>query len=111
MNSSRATPTQLQEANNAVLKALDFARKLAVDGTGTDETTAPAVTAAIILLHSDGIAQTSVVGAPNKVSLYGALIDCILSINDIDKANQVSEIIQAHKAQMEKDFSDNRTDN
>ena len=106
-----ASPAQLQQANDAVLAALKYALTLAIDGTGSEDTDAPAVTAAIILLHDDGIAQTSVVGLPNKVSLYGALVDCILSIHEVDKVNKIEEIIAARVAQFEKCNSAERTDN
>ena len=111
MTTARATPPQLQEANDAVLAALQYALTLAIDGTGSEDTDAPAVTAAIILLHDDGIAQTSVVGLPNKVSLYGALVDCILSIHEVDRINKIEEIVAARVAQMEKFNSSERTDN
>ena len=111
MTPARATPPQLQEANDAVLAALQYALTLAIDGTGSEDTDAPAVTAAIILLHDDGIAQTSVVGLPNKVSLYGALVDCILSIHEVDRINKIEEIVAARVAQMEKFNSSERTDN
>jgi hypothetical protein len=111
MTTRPTCPHELQQANDAVLAALQYALTLAIDGTGSDDTDAPAVTAAIILLHDDGIAQTSVVGLPNKVSLYGALVDCILSIHEVDKVNKIDEIIAARMAQMEKWNSSERTDN
>lgn len=111
MTMPRATPEQLQKANDAVLAALQYALTLAIDGTGAEETDEPAVTAAIILLHADGIATTNIVGLPNKVSLYGALVDAILTINDADKMGQVKEILQSHSAQVEKQFTGERTDN
>lgn len=109
MNLRTVTKKELREALENVTDAVSDTLTYVVNGH--PDTGSQAVSAVNVVVYNDGNVTTRISGLVNKVTLFGALVEAILSLHELEKANQVNEISAIVDALAEKELSNDRTDN
>lgn len=102
------TPDEIRVGNANVVESLTDATKSA---TGENVTGTLATSAAIITIYEDGSITTRISGLVQKVQLFGALVEAILSVHDFEQVKLMSEYERQHNALVEKYLTPERTDN
>jgi IMP cyclohydrolase len=104
-----ADENDVRNANDNVIEAADDAVKTAVDGHPA--TQALATSTVIVQVYADNNITTRIAGLVNKNQLFGALVEAILSIHEVDRNAALGEVLKVQDAFYEKLGTDERTDN
>ncbi len=102
-----ASQDEVKQATLNVTDAVNEAGDAVVNGH--PETGAVATSAAVIVTYEDGNITTRIAGLVDKTRLYGALVEAILSIHELERANLMARMEAEHAAFIEK-YTESHTD-
>ena len=110
MNTIRtATDDEVAKARANVTDSINDALTAAV--SGNSGTGSPAVSSITVMIYNDGDVETRIAGLVNKVTLFGALVEAILSLHELDKSQADAALYASVSALAEKAVTKRRTDN
>lgn len=104
-----ATTDDIKGATENVIEASNEALKAAV--AGHPATGAPCTSTLIIQVHGDGNLTTRIAGLVAKNQMFGALVEAILSVHEVERNASLNEVMASSDALYEKLQTKERTDN
>lgn len=104
-----ANQDDVNQASENVIEAANDALKTAV--AGHPATGAKATSTVTIQVYADNNVTTRIAGLVNKNQLFGALVEAILSIHDVERSAALGEVMESSDAFFEKLSTKERTDN
>jgi hypothetical protein len=104
-----ANEQDVNDANANCQEAANDGLKTAV--AGHPATGAKCTSVVTVQVFSDNNITTRIAGLVNKNQLFGALVEAILSIHDVERSAALGEVMASQDAFYEKHNTKERTDN
>lgn len=97
----RANANVVDAVNDALLRAV----------SGHPDTGAMSTSAVTIQVYADGNVSTHIAGLVDKVQIFGALVEAILTVHEVERNAALNMVMASSDAFYEKMATKERTDN
>ena len=104
-----ANQDDVKNANDNVVEAANDCLKTAVGGHPA--TGAVATSTVTIQVYADNSITTRIAGLVNKNQLFGALVEAILSLHELERSATLYEVMASQDEFYENHYTKDRTDN